>query len=81
MRYLIEDYINKITLSDILLFAKKNDIYLTNKEANILLNYIKNNWKLVYKNPEIITNEINKNFDKNKSKKIINLFNKYKNYL
>lgn len=86
MQLIIKEYINKININDILNFGKINNINLTNDEANILLSYLKKNWEeLLYGNPSSIIYEIKNTFDKNKSQKIIDLYNyyknKYKNYL
>lgn len=86
MRLLIRDYIQRISLSDIIDFGYKNDVILSDDEAVILLSYLKNNWEeIIYGDPAPIINEIKKEFDNNKWNKIVKLFyfykNKYKYYL
>ncbi|MBR3230354.1 MAG: hypothetical protein IKF91_05985 [Bacilli bacterium] len=86
MRSFIKNYIYKITIYDIKNFGIKNGIVLSDDELSILEFHLKNNWeKILYGNPSPIIREIESNFDKAKSEKIINLFNiykeKYKYYL
>lgn len=46
---LIKEHINKLTISDVKLFAKDNNIYLSDEEANNIYDIVKRNWKeLVY---------------------------------
>ena len=86
MQSFIKKYIDKISLHDIIKFGKNNNIFLSDSEASILQNYLKNNWEeLLYGDPSPIIKQIEKKFDTSKSDKIIKLFNiyldKYKNYL
>lgn len=86
MRLFIENYINKISISDIKNFGIKNDVFLSDEDAQILNFYLKNNWEeLLYGNPLPIIREIREKFDSYTSEKILSLFNfyykKYKNYL
>ena len=86
MRFVIEKYIDKITDSDILMFARNNDIELNAKEISILQFYLKNNWEdLLYGDPIPIINRLKEDFDKSKCEAITNLFylykEKYKDYL
>lgn len=86
MRLLIENYIDKISLSDIKNFGSKNGIMLSDDDIRILNSYLKNNWeKLLYGDPSPIICEIKEKFESSTSLKIISLFNfyleKYKNYL
>ena len=46
---LIKEHINKLTISDVKLFAKDNNIYLNDEEASNIFDIVKSNWReLVY---------------------------------
>ena len=83
---LIEQYVNRMTKDDILMFATKNGIELNDKELKIIYNHIKKDWKtIVYGNPREILDDIKLNFDDITYNKIENLYinfkEKYKGYL
>lgn len=83
---LIEQYVNRMTKDDILMFATKNGIELNDKELKIIYNHIKKDWKtIVYGNPREILDDIKMNFDDITYNKIENLYinfkEKYKGYL
>lgn len=86
MRFFIKNYIDKITVQDILNFGIDNDIILSEDEGNFLQYYLKNNWEeLIYGNPLPIIGKIENKFGKTKCESICNLFylykDKYKDYL
>lgn len=75
---IIRNYLNKLTIEDINLFAKKNNIPIRKGEDIIIYNFIKTNWEKVY-------NEDNYDFSILKGKisdellnNITELYNKYK---
>lgn len=83
---MIRHYINIITINDVIMFSKQKNIAISNKEANIVLNYLKNNWEsIIYGNEKDVQNFLNDNFDENRKDQIFNLFlsykKKYRNYL
>jgi len=83
---LIEQYINRLTETDVINFANKNGIELNNDEVKIIYNHIKVNWKtIIYGNPKPILEDVKNKFDKITYEKIENLYSrfheKYKNYL
>ena len=51
MNNLIETYINKLTKQDILNFASKNNLKVTDEELDFVYNFIKYNYKTVLNNP------------------------------
>ena len=51
MKNLIETYINKLTKQDILNFASKNNLKVTDEELDFVYNFIKYNYKTVLNNP------------------------------
>lgn len=76
---LIKNYINKITKKDIVLFAEKNNIILSNQELDYIYNLIKNNYKeIISENPNNIFKELKNNVNSNNYNKIIKLFFIYK---
>ena len=81
MYRLIEHYINKLTKEDIIEFSIKNDIILNNDELIYLYKIIKEKYKLLLNGDTSIFNEIKDNININTYNKIIELYNKYKNYL
>lgn len=81
MYKLIEHYINKLTKEDIIEFSIKNDIILNNDELIYLYKIIKEKYKLLLNGDTSIFNEIKDNININAYNKIIELYNKYKNYL
>lgn len=83
---MIRHYINIITINDVIMFSKQENIAISNKEANIVLNYLKNNWEsIIYGNEKDVQNFLNDNFDENRKDQIFNLFlaykKRYRNYL
>lgn len=83
---LIENYVNKMTISDVNNFALSNNINLNNTELDIVYNTIKKNWyTLIYGDYTSIFNNIKDKFDTNTYKKIEELFfyfkNKYQKFL
>ena len=77
---IIKKYIKNINLSDINSFALKHNISLTNDEANIIYNYIKNDYEtILYGDSTNIFNELKTKLDEDKYIKISNLFNEFKN--
>lgn len=81
MYRLIEHYINKLTKEDIIDFSIKNDIILNNDELIYLYKIIKEKYKIILSGDTSIFNEIKDNININTYNKIIELYNKYKNYL
>lgn len=83
---LIEQYINRMSMDDIVLFAEKNGIELNEEETELIYNHIKNSWKtIIYGNPRCIFDDIKSKVSDITYEKITNLYmkfrEKYKNYL
>ena len=86
MNKLIEQYVNRLNDNDILVFAKKNGIELTDEELKIVYTHIKQNWKtIIYGNPRPILDDVKSKVSSLTYEKIENLYSrfydKYKNYL
>ncbi len=57
--FIIQKYINNITINNIIDFSKKEGIILSNEEANIIYEYIKKYWKVFYHgDPTKLFNEL-----------------------
>lgn len=79
---LIKNYISIMTVNDIYNFAKKENIIISEKDAQTVLYYIKNYWEIVYKgNPENLFKSIKNKVSDSIYQKIIELYNQYKNKL
>ena len=83
---IIKNYINNLSINDIITFAKKNDITLSNDEVNYIYKTIKCNYKVLLGSTyEIVLNEAKNYLTNDNYKKICNLYldyrNKFKNFL
>ena len=83
---LINQYVNKLTLTEIKEFAKTNGIIINNDVAKLIYKYIKNDWHtIVYGNARPILDEIKKQIDLETYLKIETLYidfkQKYQDYL
>ena len=68
--FLIQEYVNRLTMKDIDNFAKKEGISITENENKIIYEYIKTYWRtLLHGNPREILDEL-------KTKLNINTYNK-----
>ena len=83
---LINQYVNKLTLTEIKEFAKNNGNIINNDVAKLIYKYIKNDWHtIVYGNARPILDEIKKQIDLETYLKIETLYidfkQKYQDYL
>ena len=77
---LIIQYIDRMTLTDVDDFARKNGIVLESNELNLVYYHIKNNWRtIVYGNPKPILEELKVKVDDLTYQKIENLYVQFKN--
>ena len=76
-KYLIENYINNMTINDLIMFSEKENIFLEYEEYLKIYDYIKNNWELLLTDETTVERYINNNFDTKNAEKILNLFSKY----
>lgn len=77
---IIQKYVNMITKNDIIDFASKQNIKITNNEADIIFEAIKNNWKtIIYGDYNSILNKYSNYFSTDKLNKMEELIILYKN--
>ena len=86
IKYILKNYINKLTKNDIINFSIKNNIYLNSDEVDIIYYHIKNNYNvLLYQNSDIIFSDLKNKLSGTNYSLVYNLFimykEKYKNYL
>lgn len=78
--YIIEEYIKKITKEDIINFASKKKVTLTNDELDIIYDYLKKYWKTFYKgNPSELLEELSHKINPDTFSKIKELYIEFKN--
>jgi len=75
---LIESYINNMSINDVIMFSKKENIRLNDNEYLNIYNYIKSNWYIIINDEEKVKEYLNNNFSSDKSEKIYQIFLKYK---
>ena len=80
-KLLIVEYIKKLSKEDILRYGLKEDIVLTKNELDIIYNYIKNRYNDIFNNPLEILDEIKDKVRNSVYDKLMELYDKYKNYI
>lgn len=86
MHSLLRNYINKLTVNDIRLFANSRGITLNNTEIELIYKYVKNDWEtIIFGNSTKIFDDLKENLTPCNYQIIVNLFDnykeKFKNYL
>ena len=76
--FIIKAYIDKLTLSDIYEYAKKEGIILRDNDAKIIYDFIKNKWKDFLDSPEEVLSVLSGRIEKEPFNKIQELYRKYK---
>ena len=80
--YLIKKYVEHLTKDDINKYATKEGINLTEKETDVIYEYIKNDWRtFYYGNPREKLNEMKELLEEETYKKIEKLYIEAKNKL
>lgn len=74
---IIKSYVKQLTKDDIIKFAKKNDIILTNDELNLIYQAIKNDYDNILANPELALKNAQKKLNPNTYNKIYELYTIY----
>ena len=75
---LLKEYINKLNIDKLNEIAFNNNVYLDNKELNILYKYIKERYQDFINNPDIIINELKKELSSSNYNKLLTIYNQYK---
>jgi len=74
---IIENYINNMTINDIIMFSHKENIYLNDSEYLKIYEFIKHNWDSIINNDNLVNDFLIKNFDNEKKDIIYELYLKY----
>lgn len=77
----IYEYINRLTKDDIIRFGLNQGIELLKYEVNTIYSYIKNDYLRFFDNPETVLLEVRYKVRDITYKKIMELYNKYKNFI
>ena len=85
-KHYIEKYVNNLTINDVYDYAFKNNVSLTQNEANLIYRNIKDNWKtIIYSDHYIVLNRIKDQLNQSTYLKLEELINfnknKYKSYI
>lgn len=79
MNNLITSYVNKLKKEDIINFAHKNNLVVSDQEIDFVYSFIKNNHQEVLKNPNAFNLDLYKNqFSNDNYIFLKNLIDKYK---
>lgn len=81
MKGLIEMYVNNMTLNDMKHFLEKNKCNVCDDDLKIVLDYAKKYWEKIYSGDTAVFNDIKKEISPESYETMINLYNKYKNYI
>ena len=81
MNNIIKIYIKKLTKDDIKNYIDKNNYVVNDLEIDIIYFYIKNYYNEFFNDPEYILNKIKKDISINTYNILLDLYNKYKNYI
>ncbi len=73
----IHSYVNRLTKDDIIQFASKNQVSLTNQEVDLIYMEIKNNWQTLLYNPNIVFERVKGEVSPNTYEKIIYFYDLY----
>lgn len=75
--FIIKSYIKNLTKDDIVKFANKNGVSLTNNELDIIYTNIKDNYEYILSNPKDALNNIKSKVNTNTYNKIYELYTIY----
>lgn len=78
MKEMIERYINKMSINDVINFANKKNVNLSSSEAEFTFQFIKKNYKQILSNPNLLDmNRYKSHYSEENFKKINKIFNEY----
>ena len=76
---IIKNYVDKLSYDDVINYAKKNNIILKDGEGKIIYDFIKKNWREIYKGDRLkMLNEIKNKVSNDTYLYILDIYNKYK---
>jgi len=79
MEFLIKGYVNNLTEQNIVDYAYKNGVSVTDEETKIIYLYVKNYWQVFLKgNADGLFMELREKLRPNTYQVIVKLFNEYK---
>ena len=81
MKFILKNYINKLTINDIKNYLDQNNYIVSDKDINTIYKFIKRYWEDIYNKDLSSFQQIKKEVDYSTYNLIINLYNKYKDYL
>ena len=61
MYNLIQRYMANLTIKEVNDFAQKNNVFLSESELNFTFEFIKKNWEMIFRNPNLLKIERYKN--------------------
>ncbi len=61
MYNLIKRYMDNLTIKEVNDFAQKNNVFLSESELNFTFEFIKKNWEMIFRNPNLLKIERYKN--------------------
>ena len=78
MKFLIKNYVDKLSKNDINTFLINNDIYLDENELSFSYNFIKENWDKIVSSPNMVNLDSYKtHFKEENYLKICDLYKTY----
>ena len=77
----IISYIKKLSKNDFEKYIKKNNINASNKDIDIVYNYMQKYCDVFFDNPIFYINKLKGKISDDSYNLILNLYNEYKNYL
>lgn len=80
-KLIVYQYINKLRREDIVNFCNIKGFMVSDKEIDTIYSYIKNDYKRFFDNPNGVLNEVKNKVSYKTFKIIMELYNKYKNFI
>lgn len=78
-KLIVYQYINKLRREDIVNFCNIKGFMVSDKEIDTIYNYIKNDYKRFFDNPDSVLNEVKNKVSDKTFNEILILYDKYKN--
>ena len=78
-RLIIYEYINRLKREDVVKLCNIKGINVSDREIDIVYDYIKSDYKRFFNNPSKVLSEVKTKVSNNTFNVIMELYNKYKN--